>query len=290
MLLPKKNRNDMGSSVQDRCRLIYRSLFDDEDKENQSGGSSAQQLGKTKIFLREGQLEYLESQRLKKLSQCANIIQRAWRLHRALVLGEREWAASVIQAGYRGWRVRSAIKIMDHAARVIQHAMLDYLFRKRQERLDASDYEEDYEEDYVEDIEEEEQEEEKVDSPSIPAPKPPRKSVHFASNLTTVREIYSPSPVPTPTLTPSPQDLVPKKIIFTENSPDFQSLSSVSYHHGNMGVDRKDENVKEREMKEREDEGGMIATVTNILKKPAVEIALAGLVTTLLITGPLRWS
>ena len=45
------------------------------------------------------QLEYLESQRLKKLSQCATIIQRAWRLHRALVLGEREWAASVIQAG-----------------------------------------------------------------------------------------------------------------------------------------------------------------------------------------------
>lgn len=56
-------------------------------------------------------------------------------------------------------------------------------------------------------------------------------------------------------------------------------------------MDRKDEEKKEeREMGEREDEGGMIATVTNILKKPAVEIALAGLVTTLLITGPLRWS
>ncbi|XP_030847648.1 unconventional myosin-XIX [Strongylocentrotus purpuratus] len=291
MLLPRKDRNGMGS-VRDRCRLIYRSLFGgDDDKENQADSSSAQQLGKTKIFLREGQLEYLESQRLKKLSQCANIIQRAWRLHRALVLGEREWAASVIQAGYRGWRVRNAIKIMDHAARVIQHAMLDYLFKKRQERLDASDYEDDYEEAYVEDIEEEEQQEEKVDSPSIPAPKPPRKSVHFASNLTTVREIYSPSPVPTPTLTPSPQDLVPKKIVFTENSPDFKSLSPVSYHHGNKGVDRKDEEKEEeREMKESEDEGGVIATVTNILKKPAVEIALAGLVTTLLITGPLRWS
>lgn len=60
--------------------------------------------------------------------------------------------------------MRNAIKIMDHAARVIQHAMLDYLFRKRQERLDASDYEDDYEEDYVEDIEEEEQEEDKVNT------------------------------------------------------------------------------------------------------------------------------
>lgn len=61
--------------------------------------------------------------------------------------------------------MRNAIKIMDHAARVIQHAMLDHLFRKRQERLDASDYEEeDYEEDYVEDIEEEEQEEDKVNT------------------------------------------------------------------------------------------------------------------------------
>lgn len=55
MLLSRDARNDMGS-VRDRCRLIYRSLFHNEDKENQSGGSSAQQLGKTKIFLREGQV------------------------------------------------------------------------------------------------------------------------------------------------------------------------------------------------------------------------------------------
>ncbi|XP_063966274.1 unconventional myosin-XIX-like isoform X1 [Lytechinus pictus] len=288
ILLPKEETDDQGS-IRNRCRLIYRSLFSDDDKENQSDSSSTQQLGKTKIFLREGQLEYLESQRMKKLSQCAAIIQRAWRVYRALVIGEREWAASVIQAGYRGWRVRNAIKIMDHAARVIQHAMLDYLFRKRQERLDASIYEDDFEEEQDVDNIGGVEEDEKMESPSIPTAKLQRKSVHFASELTSIREIYSPSPLPTPTLTPSSLDCTTRKIVFTENSPDFQRLSPVSCHHGNEGVAKTDKEEEEREMDKKEEEG-VVATVTNILKKPAVDIALVGLVTTLLITGPLRWT
>lgn len=94
MLLPRNARNDMGS-VRDRCRLIYRSLFDNEDKENQSGGSSAQQLGKTKIFLREGQVCQLFQHQFSVKEFEYKILMLTWSQHNS---AEKPWFSGPLQS------------------------------------------------------------------------------------------------------------------------------------------------------------------------------------------------
>ncbi|XP_071497110.1 unconventional myosin-XIX-like [Diadema antillarum] len=291
MLVPHRDLDSTTLSLRERCRLIHRILFGEENKENESDGARGAHLGKTKIFLREGQLEYLESCRLKQLNHCAAVIQRSWRLHRALLQGQREWAATILQAGYRGWRVRQAIQVMNDAARVIQHAMLVYMIQRKKERLQERD-------DHM-----------TQDLDPIVSPMRNRKSVHFAADLTTV---YSPSPAqtpspdspvcpaqdstwPHPSAQPRPPALVLNNLIFTENSPDFGSLSPISDCDQDIAgftvVDVQKEGKDEEEMATgTRDEGGVVSMVTGLLKKPAVDIALIGAVTALLITGPLRWT
>ncbi|XP_022108866.1 unconventional myosin-XIX-like isoform X2 [Acanthaster planci] len=113
------------------CVSLMESVFGDEDKENETAGT---QFGKTKVFLRSGQLEELERLRAFALMEAATCIQRCWRRYQRWHKVRRLEAATLIQAAYRGWRVRLCMEIMNDAARVIQHAMLEYCIKKQQEK------------------------------------------------------------------------------------------------------------------------------------------------------------
>ncbi|XP_038059063.1 unconventional myosin-XIX-like [Patiria miniata] len=113
------------------CLSVVERIFGDEDKENAKVGA---QFGKTKVFLRSGQLEEMEGLRAQALTQAASCIQRSWRRHQRQQKVRRLEAATLIQAAYRGWKVRQCLEIMNDAARVIQQAMLEYSIRKQQER------------------------------------------------------------------------------------------------------------------------------------------------------------
>nr|XP_002739436.2 PREDICTED: unconventional myosin-XIX-like [Saccoglossus kowalevskii] len=108
---------------------IMESVFDEEDKENDS---MTAQYGKMKIFLREGQLDQLESVRAKLLSRYVFTLQCAWRRymkrkHQCILAS----SATVIQALWRGYQTRREIQQMNRAARIIQYAMLKYVIKKR---------------------------------------------------------------------------------------------------------------------------------------------------------------
>ncbi|XP_033626962.1 unconventional myosin-XIX-like [Asterias rubens] len=114
------------------CVSVMERIFHlEEDRENEPATA---QFGKTKIFLRDGQLEELEGQRALVMSKVVTCIQRWWRRYLKQQSDRQLKAAVLIQAAYRGWKVRECLVVMNDAARVIQQAMLEFCIRRQQMR------------------------------------------------------------------------------------------------------------------------------------------------------------
>ncbi|XP_071386013.1 unconventional myosin-XIX [Centroberyx affinis] len=84
--------------------------------------SSLVHCGRTKVFLTQFMLEFLEDQRKKILSQRAFSIQCCWRRHQRHRRLARRRAATQVQAAVRSWLVRRQVQRWHSAAAVIQTA------------------------------------------------------------------------------------------------------------------------------------------------------------------------
>ncbi|KAK5859088.1 hypothetical protein PBY51_003179 [Eleginops maclovinus] len=101
--------------------VLQHEAFDPLRKLNSVKHNSWVHCGRTKVFLTQLMLEFLEYQRKKILSQCAFSIQCCWlryqrRRHRARLL-----SATLIQAVVRSWLVRRRLQRWNRAAAVIQN-------------------------------------------------------------------------------------------------------------------------------------------------------------------------
>ncbi|XP_071944735.1 unconventional myosin-XIX-like [Antedon mediterranea] len=132
-LLIRSNSEDVKDlDTKSKCAVITNLVLAEADKENKMKSFL---FGKTKIFLREGQLDKLEVARLKEFNLSAGVIQMWWRKILA-TKSKQEAAVVIIQAGFRGWKVREDVKRRHEAARVIQYAMIGYSIRLHQRKLD----------------------------------------------------------------------------------------------------------------------------------------------------------
>ncbi|XP_071944740.1 unconventional myosin-XIX-like [Antedon mediterranea] len=132
-LLIRSNSEDIKDlDIKSKCAVITNLVLAEADKENKMKSFL---FGKTKIFLREGQLDKLEVARLKEFNLSAGVIQIWWRKILA-TKSKQEAAVVIIQAGFRGWKVREDVKRRHEAARVIQYAMIGYSIRLHQRKLD----------------------------------------------------------------------------------------------------------------------------------------------------------
>ncbi|XP_071944732.1 unconventional myosin-XIX-like [Antedon mediterranea] len=132
-LLIRSNSEDVKDlDTKSKCAVSTNLVLAEADKENKMKSFL---FGKTKIFLREGQLDKLEVARLKEFNLSAGVIQIWWRKILA-TKSKQEAAVVIIQAGFRGWKVREDVKRRHEAARVIQYAMIGYSIRLHQRKLD----------------------------------------------------------------------------------------------------------------------------------------------------------
>ncbi|XP_071943888.1 unconventional myosin-XIX-like [Antedon mediterranea] len=132
-LLIRSNSEDVKDlDAKSKCAVITNLVLAEADKENKLKSFL---FGKTKIFLREGQLDKLEVARLKEFNLSAGVIQIWWRKILA-TNSKQEAAVVIIQAGFRGWKVREDVKRRHEAARVIQYAMIGYSIRLHQRKLE----------------------------------------------------------------------------------------------------------------------------------------------------------
>ncbi|XP_071944706.1 unconventional myosin-XIX-like [Antedon mediterranea] len=132
-LLIRSNSEDVKDlDTKSKCAVITNLVLAEADKENKMKSFL---FGKTKIFLREGQLDKLEVARLKEFNLSSGVIQIWWRKILA-TKSKQEAAVVIIQAGFRGWKVREDVKRRHEAARVIQYAMIGYSIRLHQRKLD----------------------------------------------------------------------------------------------------------------------------------------------------------
>ncbi|XP_071945882.1 uncharacterized protein [Antedon mediterranea] len=132
-LLIRSNSEDIKDlDTKSKCAVITNLVLAEADKENKMKSFL---FGKTKIFLREEQLDKLEVARLKEFNLSAGVIQMWWRKILA-TKSKQEAAVVIIQAGFRGWKVRGDVKRRHEAARVIQYAMIGYSIRLHQRKLD----------------------------------------------------------------------------------------------------------------------------------------------------------
>ncbi|KAK2828789.1 hypothetical protein Q5P01_019823 [Channa striata] len=77
--------------------------------------------GRTKVFLTQSMLDWLEDQRKKVLSQCAFTIQCCWLRYQRRRRHARRQSATLIQAAVRSWLVRKQVQRWNRAAAVIQN-------------------------------------------------------------------------------------------------------------------------------------------------------------------------
>ncbi|XP_071943881.1 uncharacterized protein [Antedon mediterranea] len=132
-LLIRSNSEDIKDlDTKSKCAVITNLVLAEADKENKLKSFL---FGKTKIFLREGHLDKLEVARLKEFNLSAGVIQICWRKILA-TKSKQEAVVVIIQAGFRGWKVREDVKRRHEAARVIQYAMIGYSIRLHQRKLD----------------------------------------------------------------------------------------------------------------------------------------------------------
>ncbi|XP_033106967.1 unconventional myosin-XIX-like [Anneissia japonica] len=132
LLLQGCKEDVTGFDIRNKCAIVTDKVFGEDDKEN---NEKSLLFGKTKIFLREGQLDHLEVARLRAVNLSACRIQRYWRKFLA-TRRRQQTAASVLQAAFRGWKVREDMKRRHEAARIIQCAMVGYSIRLHQRRLE----------------------------------------------------------------------------------------------------------------------------------------------------------
>ncbi|XP_072043255.1 unconventional myosin-XIX-like [Amphiura filiformis] len=278
MLLCNVNDDDVRSDgSKSLCADIIQSVFGDEGKENHVTQAL---YGNNKIFLPDGQLEQLECVRAEVIVQSAIFLQRCWRRYlerREMVM---DWAATTIQAAFRGWKTRCDIEKMHDAATVIQHAMLMYCIRKQEERqLSEQNSSDTFEEVECENTEE---------TPVHTATTNENTANTISTNVTLGQSnqfkltmpgysrpaVYSGISVLQASTSPIKQQQTQRT-----NSDDGYFDEEID------GIIDEDDGTDDDDGASQTGDGALM----RILKTPAVDIAMAVTITALLVRGPLNW-
>nr|KAF6457725.1 myosin XIX [Rousettus aegyptiacus] len=85
--------------------------------------------GRTKVFMTDSTLEFLERGRAQVLEQCARCIQGGWRRHQLRKQERQRQAAVLIQAAIRSWLTRKHIQRLHTAATAIKRAWQKWRIR-----------------------------------------------------------------------------------------------------------------------------------------------------------------
>lgn len=137
ILLGDKKVNEMGLPVTEPGFIDWYSISDEQITDMvkrvlYNAGLDGWQVGKTRVFLRSGQLAHLEGARTRILSAAALRIQAAWRGHLARSeLEKSKQAAALIQATWKGVLARRHYQQVrkDAAAVKVQSAWKMYTAR-----------------------------------------------------------------------------------------------------------------------------------------------------------------
>ncbi|KAM9348742.1 unconventional myosin-XIX [Symphorus nematophorus] len=110
-----ENNDILRHEVEKLLRVVLRDKASDSESH-----SSWVHCGRTKVFLTQSMLDFLEDQRKKILSRCAFTIQCCWRRYRCRRRHACRQSATLIQAAVRSWLVRRQVHRWNRAASVIQ--------------------------------------------------------------------------------------------------------------------------------------------------------------------------
>ena len=125
ILVPSQRRV---KQVDEMCRVVLESVLSDSDKF---------QIGLTKVFLRAGQLAFLEKQRIARLNSAAIMLQKNVKCHqvRCRYINMKKVALAT-QTVFRGYLARRHYKNMqeNRAALIIQRHCRGYLARREYSR------------------------------------------------------------------------------------------------------------------------------------------------------------
>ncbi|XP_055019168.1 unconventional myosin-XIX [Boleophthalmus pectinirostris] len=122
-LKPAQTLDLAGGNLKEDVERLLHVILDQDGLLHQLRGDKQTTLvhcGKTKVFLTQSMLDFLEERRRRVLSQCAFTVQCCWLRYQRRKRITRQQSATLIQAVVRSWLVRRRVVQWNRAAAIIQ--------------------------------------------------------------------------------------------------------------------------------------------------------------------------